>query len=422
MSDLFIIILTAAVYTVFAFSAARARGRLMPQSGNGVIAAIFLAAAAARTAAALLYPGYATDMQCFSAWADIAYKDGLYSFYTNGIFSDYPPGYIYVLYIIGFIKNIFNPGTEVFYFLLKTPAMLCDFLCALVIMKTAQKNRSLAAVCAALFLFNPAVIINSAVWGQVDSVFTLFVLLSIYCIYTERLYPAYFLFAAAVFIKPQALFYTPVVAYAFFEQVFAGEFSAHKMFRHIFAGLSAILMMVLLALPFNISAVISQYRETLGSYNYASVNAYNLWTALGLNWHEPNVIINAAGYLFIVLTVIYSAVLYFSGRRRNRCFFVSSFICFAVFMLSVKMHDRYAYPAIPLMLCAYAVSEDIGELILYLGITFFQFVNAAHVLFYYTPETYYSTPFGKTAVIISIAAAVFFAAACIYAERTKHHE
>ena len=80
---MFIIILTAAVYTVFAFSAARARGRLMPQSGNGVIAAIFLAAAAARTAAALLYPGYATDMQCFSAWADIAYKDGLYSFYTK---------------------------------------------------------------------------------------------------------------------------------------------------------------------------------------------------------------------------------------------------------------------------------------------------------------------------------------------------
>lgn len=419
---MFIIVLTAAVYTVCAYAAARLHGKSALQSQNTVLAAILFAAAAARAAAALSYPGYATDMQCFSSWADIAYKGGLHSFYTNDVFTDYPPGYIYILYIIGFIKSIFNPGTGTLCFLLKTPAMLCDFLCAVIIMKTAQKNRSLAVLCAALFLFNPAVILNSAVWGQVDSVFTFFVLLTLYCIYTKRIYPAYFLFAAAIFIKPQALFYTPVVAYAFYEEVFSGKFSAEKMFRHIFAALAAIVMIVLLALPFNISAVISQYRDTIGSYNYASVNAYNLWTALGLNWHEPNSLMTATGYLFIVLIVIYSAVLYFSGRRRSRCFFVSSFICLSVFMLSIKMHDRYAYPAIPLMLCAYAVSKNTGELIMYLGITLFQFINAAHVLFYYTPETYYSSPFAKTAVIISISATIFFAVTCIYTERTKHHE
>ncbi|MDD6736428.1 MAG: glycosyltransferase 87 family protein, partial [Clostridiales bacterium] len=321
----------------------------------------------------------------------------------------------YILYVIGFIKNIFHPSDAGLYFLLKIPAMICDILCALIIFNLAEKHseHKTGIVCTALFLFNPAVVLNSSVWGQVDSVFTVFVLLMLCCIFEKRLYPAYFFFAAAIFIKPQALFYTPVLIYAAIELVFYDNFSFSKLLRHIIAGLSAILMIFLLALPFNINSVISQYRNTIGSYNFASVNAYNLWTALGFNWRELNGAVSVIGYSMIILIVIASAFMYFVKKRRNRCFFVSAFICFATFMLSVKMHDRYAYPAMPLMLCAYALSKSKKDAALYLGISVLQFMNAAHVLFYYDPATYFSTSYSQIAIIISIAAVLFFAAMCL---------
>ncbi len=412
-----LIILIAAAYAVCGIIVAPYMKKISARTHNTAL--IFAGAVCVRIIAAAVYPGYSVDMNCFSSWADIAYDGGLYSFYTNGIFSDYPPGYIYILYIVGFINHIFGFNTAGMYFVLKIPAMLCDILCAALLLKTVDKNKAHATLCAALLLFNPAILINSAVWGQVDSVFTIFVLLTMYFIYNKQLYPAYFAFAAAVFIKPQALFYIPVVFYAFAEQVIMNNFSVRRLLRHIAACAAAIIMIVLLALPFNISAVISQYRDTIGSYNFASVNAYNLWTALGLNWHKPNAAVTALGYAFIIMIVAVSAYIYFRKKADNRCFFVSAFICFSTFMLSIKMHDRYAYPAILLMLFSYALSENKNELWLFLGITFFQFINAAHVLFYYDAETYYSTSFGTVAICISIAATVFFAVMWAYTLKQK---
>lgn len=385
------------IFTYYAFSDEVRQKFLKPNAMQ--LAIIAVAAFIFRIALSSVYSGHETDMLCFSSWADTVYSGGFGAFYSPESFSDYPPGYMYILYVIGFLRS-FGFTSEI---LLKLPSVICDILSAVVLYRLSMReNNRLAVIICAFYLFNPAVILNSAVWGQVDSVFTLFAVLTLYLLYTKKLKPAYFAFALSVFIKPQALFYTPILLFAMYEQIFKNKPSAKKIISNIACGISAILLILALCIPFGIMQVFNQYKSTIASYNYASVNAYNLWTALGLNWHELNPLTSAAGYIFILLTVSAAGITFFSKKQKNRYFLTSAFICFSVFMLSVKMHDRYAYPSIILMLCSFAVSCNKKELFLYTGISALQFFNAAHVLFYYTPDTYYSGSFITIAVLLSI--------------------
>ncbi len=342
---------------------------------------------------AFFFKGHETDMSCFNAWSQMLKNNGLSEFYVSGEFTDYPPGYMYILYLLGFIKDIFGESTIFTYVILKLPAIISDVLLGLCAYKVCEKygQEKLKYLLFSFFVFNPVTILNSAVWGQVDSVFTLFVVLMLIALTRDKMIPSYLLFGIAIFIKPQALFYAPVLFYGIVDNVILKDFSWKKFNKNLIGGVCAIGVVFLLAIPFGIGNVFSQYIATLGSYNYATVNAYNLWAALGMNWSPVNSGINFISYGAIILIVIASGVLFFREKEKNRYFLTAAFICFSVFMLSVKMHERYAFPVLALLLCSYAISSKKEEMYFYLVISALQFVNMYHVLFCYTPQTAFDT-------------------------------
>ena len=365
---------------------------------------------------AFIFKGHETDMTCFNGWSEMLRANGLSEFYVSGKFTDYPPGYMYILYLLGFVKDIFGANTMSTYVILKLPAIISDILLGICAYKVCQKygQEKLKYLLFSFFAFNPAAILNSAIWGQVDSVFTLFVVLMLMTLTEGRMILSYFLFGIAIFIKPQALFYAPVLFYGILDNVIFNDFSWRKFNKNLLGGLCAIGLVFLLAMPFGIDNVISQYVATLGSYNYATVNAYNLWAALGQNWSPVNGIISIVGYLSIILTVAASWVLFFSNKDKNRYFLTSAFICFSVFMLSVKMHERYAFPVLALLLCSYAISTKKKEMLFYIGISALQFINMYHVLFCYTPETAFDAFNVATSVITGIVSVLIFALFIMY--------
>lgn len=368
---------------------------------------------------AAAYTGYEVDMHCFSWWSDAVFENGVGKFYSLDAFTDYPPGYMYVLYIIGFLRKItgltgLTPAACV---LLKMPAMLCDLGIGYVVFRVASRytGNMYALLISAAFMFNPAVIINSATWGQVDAVFTLFVVLMCYFVTEKKLPAAYFMLAVGILIKPQTLIFTPVLIYGIIDQVFLHDFTWKRMFKELAIGLSAIAVLFLLAVPFGLKDVLSQYVDTLGSYKYASVNAYNLWTLLGFNWHNQNdyfmfLPFKTWGTVFILLTVAVSA--WFCIRNReseSKYYLTGAFIVTSVFMLAVRMHERYMYPALALLLVACAVKRKKEYFIAYGALSFVQFLNAYHVLFYYDPDTYdYDNPVIYTIAGLSICAFAYF--------------
>jgi len=366
------------------------------------ILVLFSAGFIIRLIFAYFYKGHETDMICFNAWSDMLKTNGFSSFYTSDSFTDYPPGYMYILYLLGFVKDIFGEGSIFTYIILKMPSIISDILCGLFIFKLCEKydRNNFKYLLTGFYIFNPAIILNSAVWGQVDSVFTLFIVLMLYMLSEKKMVYAYFMFAIAIFIKPQALFYFPLLIFGIIENIFLHDFSFKKFIINLVAGLSAIAFIILLMLPFGFNNVIDQYINTIGSYDYASVNAYNIWTAFGKNWSSLSGGMSLLGTLSIILTVLASIYLFFIKNDTNKYFMISAFICFSVFVLSVKMHERYAFPVMILLLCAYVISSKKEDMYLYLGISTLQFMNIFHVLFFYTPENAFDKSFYTFGMII----------------------
>ena len=378
---------------------------------TGILFMVIMAVALiVRYIAAAKYFGNETDMNFFIAWGDMIFKDGIGNFYSSDSFTDYPPGYMYILYMVGAIRHVLGVAwnSTLSVMLTKTPAIIADLATAYLLFRIAGKRwtQKGAGILTAIYLFAPAVLLDGAIWGQTDAVFTFFVVLMIYLVTERKLIPSYFVFAVAVLVKPQSLIFTPVLIYGIIDQVFLDGFDWKNFWKNLGLGLAAIAMIALLMLPFGFKDALSQYTETLASYKFASVNAYNIWTLFGQNWaeqtkHFMGITYQTWGTIFIILIVAAATWLHFRAKNNPaRYYFVGAFIVTGMFLLSVRMHERYVYPAIIMLLFAFAMRPKREIAYLFTGLSGMAFFNMAHVEFVYDLNNFNA----KEPVTLAIAA------------------
>ncbi|MGE5551472.1 MAG: glycosyltransferase family 39 protein [Bacteroidota bacterium] len=343
----------------------------------------FAAALILRMVLAVGFKGHPIDMGCFKGWADHAAR-GLSNFYNSGMFVDYPPGYIYVLYLIGKLRALFHLGydADAYLLLVKLPAILADLAASYIIFRLAEKRLGprVALALSMLYAFNPAVIADSAAWGQVDAVFTVCALLALLLIDREKFGPAGAIYAAAVLIKPQAILLAPVFLFAL-----VSKRSWKALGESVLWGVA---VLVLAVLPFSVRQgfawVFKLYKGTVTQYPYASLNAFNFFALFGGNWQSETSKFFLFSYktwstLFITASVVFAGYLYFKAKDRSRLYWASMFIMFAIFVLAAGMHERYMFPAFVLALAAYIYARDRRLLYLYAGISLAGFLNIGHV-------------------------------------------
>lgn len=374
----------------------------------GVMAAGFIA----HLIGAMCYYGHPTDMGCFSGWSDKIFNGGLRNFYASDGFHDYPPGYVYVMWLLGALKNGLNLSGGAWQLVLKLPSIIADMVMGWLAYRLASRKFSngISAVFAAIFVFNPASIMDSAIWGQIDSLLALFCLMSVYYASEKKLIPAFFMFAIGILIKPQALFFTPVLIYAVIDEVFLhGGFNAKKLVKYVLWALAAIAMMLVLFLPFGITTIIKQYTETLGEYQYMTVNAFNIYGALGKNWEALGPVSTVVGYLMIVVVTAYSAYVFFKSKSPAKYYITAFILTFGVYMLAIKMHERYAFPGIFMLLFALITVPDTKNFIMYGLFSLSQYFNMAWILFIYNQDInkYFRAPVVTVASLLNIAMSVF---------------
>ena len=114
--------------------------------------------------------GFRTDVDTYIAWALHLSQQSFGEFYSTIGFSDYPPGYFYILAAVGHFWRLFfaahDAGYAVLHDLVKVPAVLADLgvgaLVYAIVRRFAGTGYALGA--AALYLLNPATIYISALW------------------------------------------------------------------------------------------------------------------------------------------------------------------------------------------------------------------------------------------------------------------
>ncbi len=394
-----LILCVAALFAMAGMAASRRLGQgagLSPmgeakQQGMSALALILIGALFARLLIAAIITGYSYDIGCFTAWASKSAAEGVASLYQGDYFCDYPPGYMYILSVIGGLGRLFglDQTSGIFVLMVKLPAIICDILAGYLIYKIAGKHikKNYALLIASLYLFNPAVMVNSAAWGQIDGVLAFGALLSVWLMVNRKMFFASVAFAVTVLIKPQGLMIGPLLAFAFVDTV--REENKKGVLKLIGSFAFCAGLCILAALPVAdgspISWLMEKYLGTLGSYEYATVNAMNLFAMFGANWKPQSDIFigvsyKLAGTAFMVLSFVFSALIYFKAKdRRFLPLAGAAFLC-GVFVLGVRMHERYMFPALALLLLAYILYSDKRLLTIFVLYSASHFVNVAMVL------------------------------------------
>ncbi len=321
-----------------------------------------------RAALSILFVGHSTDILCFSAWAQAMAEHGPSGFYSSGMFADYPPGYMYVLWAMATFQRLFGltSNSVLAVLLIKLPAILADLALAYFVYKFALKSGATGTQAILLFAvaaFHPAFAFISGGWGQIDSILALCLLGTIWLYTSGRRVAAGALFGLAILIKPQALMAGPILAVAYIYDILR-ERTIKAFFQTLLAVLAAFAVIILPSLPFSLGQepawLWNKYFSTVGSYPYASIEAFNFAALFGGNW-EP---IERVPFLFsykiwgsigLACSVVYSSILYvFACRRGDKgsLFLCSAYLLTGLFMLGQFMHERYLFPALLLLLLA----------------------------------------------------------------------
>lgn len=380
------------------------------QRNTSVIWIILLAGFIIRLICAYCYKGFGSDMACFKAWSDNVFKNGFAKFYQPDSFTDYPPGYMYILYVMGAIKNLFSIQNAGYDIVIKMPAIIADLACGYLIYSIASKklSSSVSAVLSLIYILNPAVITDSGLWGQVDSVYTVFIVLMVWLISERKMAYSYFVFAMCILIKPHAFIYTPLVIFGIVENYIYPKFDRKGLLKTIATGIGAIAFMVLLAVPFGLDKVFNQYLHTLSEYPYFTINAFNLWGMFGLNWRNLNAGSTILGYLLLVAIVAAATAVFFKSRNKSKYFYTAAILAFFTFMLSTKMHERYGFPTMIFLLLAVIETKNLHVYAMYVLTTLSQFFNIAWILFYYDVNgTYAFNPIVKIASAVNVAIFIY---------------
>ena len=311
------------------------RSGVLKKKISWILSVLLLALALGLRAAAFDYETL-DYINFLSRWVDFFRQFGGFAALKHPV-GNYNIPYLYFLALFSVL-----PMDDLY--LIKLLSTLSDLLLAWsVLLLCSRFTKSRARLLAAFFttLFLPTVYLNSAVWGQCDSLYVAPLLLGIYFALTDRPWASMVLASIAFGFKLQAVFILPI--YAVF--LMTGRLK----WKHLLAFPAAYLVLVLPAV-------------CLGRPLWETVTLYFNQTGSigsGLNYNSPSVFAvftniknqKAAATTGIVLAFFYMlnllAVAWVNRKRLNERAILALCLLFAIgipFLLP-HMHERYFYGA-----------------------------------------------------------------------------
>mgnify|MGYP001563982456 FL=1 len=329
------------------------------------------------------------DMSTWEAWSYRLVSLGPSNFYSYNYFSDYFPGYLYILWIAGGFYHLVFPNLSFadlkFELMIKFITLGFDIATSYYIYKIVNKySKKLSKLSALLYMSNPAVIFNSSIWGQIDGIFTFFIVYSSHLlIEVKKPLKASFFSSIAFLIKPQSIALYPLIALEIF-----------KSFRkNLLSSLLIILITpIIFSLPFFISnpifGLINLFQNSTGVYPHISLFAFNFWGIFG--WWKPDKDIflffsyQAWGIILYILSMIIVLYPAWKNKLKPSQFYLACALSSMVFFIFLtRIHERYLFPFLAFILIASFVNKSKILTGFYFLISLTHFVNLWYVYYFY---------------------------------------
>lgn len=353
----------------------------------------------------------------------------------NAVRANYPPLFYYLLFVwrgfyelIGQILWWINlkisifPSNLVFWYqsygvgvaFNKIPAIIADLGLGLLIYKIGSRlgTKKLAGLATIFYLFLPATWYNSAYWGQIESLYSFFVVLSFFFIFRERFLWSVVSLGISALIKPTGLFVFPIfLIYLLKEKKFIDLF---------FGGIIFLVLAEILYFPFQpfntLPWAFNFYLKSFGGeINYLTANAFNFW-AIIFGFGVKNTILFLglpAKYwgwgIFLVITLLICFKLW-KVRLKKSLFMAVFLTAFSAFLFLPLMHERYFYTA--LVFAAIVGSFSKSYLYAFVLLSLIHFLNLYHLWWYprapFLIELLSNMFFIRAIIVLNIGIFVYF--------------
>lgn len=284
----------------------------------------------------LFIPFTNIDVDGYLRWYDFILSHG--QFHALGErFAIYTPPYLYLLSLATLTVSFLPRLTAI-----KLIPILFDFINAFIIQRIVRlkyPSGPVPWIAAAVFLFAPTIWLNSAFWGQIDSLYACFLLLNLYYVLSGKPYPAVISFGVASAIKAQAIFFVPfLVLLAIKKQIPWRSFLAVPI-----VYLAVMLPSTLAGRP--VMDVLTIYLNQANEFQIPSFNSPNWYLFVPQSEYRLALL---AGVTIAALILL--AWLYVYGWRKytfspDLLIFTSLVSVALTPFILPKMHDRYFYPA-----------------------------------------------------------------------------
>jgi len=289
-------------------------------------------------------PGFPSDVGTFMAWAEKLASVGAGRFYEPGYFSDYPPGFLYVLWLLGVLFD-----GDVLRFAVKAISIPADVGIILLVVPLVRRyaGQTAAILAAGLWMLQPAPIFAGPYWGQVDAVGTVPFLAALLAAGARRWWLAGLFAGLAAMTKPQfGLVLAVILVAGLVELVRSRDWG--PLLRSAGAALAT---MAALALPFGMTpgAFVGLVRSASETYPYSSLYAFNGWS-IALDFWKDDAAWVVPGGILLAIGLIASVVPLWWRRDTAALLAVGAATVLAFYFLPTRAHERYLFPAFALLL------------------------------------------------------------------------
>lgn len=351
----------------------------LPTKSNSHILHVYLIGVILSNLLLLFFKGYSADLGYWESWTKQLSVRGYENFDGN-----YPPLYVHWLYIVGKFYALIGMPIEhnnFLKFLTQIPVTVSHCFLTTIIFHCLHKNAKPSLwlhPIMALTAFNPAILINGPIWGQVDLIpATLLLCALLLAVNPQRQIFAIPMFVLALLTKFQMIAFAPVFGFLFFRHI-------GKNFIGIIIAIAvgAIVFLPSILAGHFWQSVKQAYIDTLGQYPLTTFNAANIWILLTGNTArdsqilfgvDPNSILaylftaKYFGMLLFILTALWVFVQGIIGIIKNSFYsreiltthalFGAMLCAVAFFTLLPAMHERYLFPAVVMALAYTAIAR-----------------------------------------------------------------
>jgi Gpi18-like mannosyltransferase len=332
--------------------------------------------------------GHGADLFVFTSWSRDLARRGPWDFYDSDYVAEYFPGYLYLLTVLGLIDKELTFSQDQWEYILKIPSVLANVWSAYLLYILLDGRRQIVRLAApVIYLVLPTTLFIGPVWGQIDSVIALGLLLSVYYLGGGRPLLGALVFVITFMIKPQSVGAAPVL-------IFWGlrNYPREVWLKCAGVAVVAALALIIPFFPTDPWRIFDQVEKANDLYPFNSSFAMNFWGMwgwfrgddikhLGIEWRTW-------GY---ILTVLANVTIIAVLRNRREVGMLAlgvgmSMLVFDLFM--TRMHERYLFPAfLPLLAATFLLNSRVLALG-FVVLSVVQFLSLYYAFYYptFNPE------------------------------------